>query len=134
MAAWCNKLGVAGVILKYRVPRGTGEPMDAFLDGQRAVSIVRSRAAEWGIDPQRIGMIGFSAGGHLVGATATNFEKRAYEPIDAIDKISCRPDFGVMAYSGYFMLKDAGGMPAHGNQRSAWEAGCRFDFPNLEHR
>src|SRR5436309_2024582 len=61
MAAWCNKLGVAGVILKYRVPRDNAQPMGAFLDGQRAVSVVRGRAAEWGIDPQRIGMIGFSA-------------------------------------------------------------------------
>src|SRR5207253_7309533 len=69
-------------------------------------SLVRSKAKEWGIDPKRIGMIGFSAGGHLVGSTCTNFEKRTYEPIDAVDQISCRPDFGVMAYSGYFKAKE----------------------------
>src|SRR5205814_10365228 len=61
---------------------------------------------EWGIDPKKIGMIGFSAGGHLVGSTATNFEKRTYDAIDEIDKVSCRPDFGIMAYSGYFKVKD----------------------------
>src|SRR5207253_8373877 len=69
-------------------------------------SLVRSKAKEWGIDPERIGMVGFSAGGHLVGATCTNFEKRAYDPADDIDKISCRPDFGIMLYSGYFKVKD----------------------------
>jgi acetyl esterase/lipase len=77
-----------------------------LLDAQRAVSLVRSRAAEWGIDPKRIGMVGFSAGGHLVLATATSFGKRTYEPIDAIDEVSCRPDFGVMCYSGYLKAKD----------------------------
>src|SRR5207253_6384998 len=65
-------------------------------------SLVRSKAKEWGIDPARIGMVGFSAGGHLVGATATAFEKRTYESIDDIDKVSCRPDFAIMLYSGYF--------------------------------
>jgi acetyl esterase/lipase len=62
---------------------------------------VRSRANEWGIDPQRIGMVGFSAGGHLALATATSFEQRKYEPIDDVDKASCRPDFAVLCYSGY---------------------------------
>ena len=59
-------------------------------DAQRAVSLVRSRASEWGIDPKRIGMIGFSAGGHLVVATATRFDKRTYDPVDEVDKVSCR--------------------------------------------
>ena len=70
------------------------------------MSLVRSKAREWGIDPARIGMVGFSAGGHLVGATATNFEKRTYDAIDDVDKVSCRPDFAVMLYSGYFKVKD----------------------------
>jgi acetyl esterase/lipase len=75
-----------------------------LLDAQRAVSLVRSRAAEWGIDPQRIGIVGFSAGGHLALATATSFDKRLYASIDAIDQVDCRPSFAVCCYSGY--LKD----------------------------
>jgi acetyl esterase/lipase len=114
VAAWLNSIGVTGVILKYRCPRRPGDvkgepPLGPLLDAQRAVSLVRSKAEEWGIDPKKIGMVGFSAGGHLVGATATNFDRRAYEPTDDIDKISCRPDFGVMLYSGYFQYKDKDG-------------------------
>src|SRR5437773_3135999 len=109
VAAWLNTLGVSGIILKYRVPRRPDEPKNQparrpLQDAQRAVSLVRSRAAEWGIDPKRIGIIGFSAGGHLAVATAAGFEKRAYEPQDDVDKASCRPDFAIAAYSGY--LKD----------------------------
>jgi acetyl esterase/lipase len=111
VANWLNSLGITGIILKYRVPRRPGDvrgepPLGPQLDAQRAVSLIRSRAAEWGIDPQRIGMVGFSAGGHLVLATATNFEKRTYEPIDAVDEVSCRPDFGILCYSGYLKAKD----------------------------
>jgi acetyl esterase/lipase len=111
VAAWLNSIGITGIILKYRVPRRPGDvkgepPLGPLLDAQRAVSLVRSRAAEWGIHPQRIGMVGFSAGGHLALATATRFEKREYEPIDAIDAVSCRPDFAVMCYSGYLKAKD----------------------------
>ena len=73
---------------------------------RRAISLVRSKAKEWNIDPKRIGMVGFSAGGHLVGSTCTRFEERTYEAIDDIDKISCRPDFGIMCYSGYFKVND----------------------------
>src|SRR3954466_6920310 len=76
VAAWLNSLGMTGIILKYRCPRRPGEakgepPLGPQLDAQRAVRVVRSRAAEWGIDPKRIGMVGFSAGGHLALATAT---------------------------------------------------------------
>ncbi|HKI36734.1 MAG TPA: alpha/beta hydrolase [Gemmataceae bacterium] len=111
VAEWLNSIGVTGIILKYRCPRRPGDvkgepPIGPLKDAQRAVSLVRSKAREWGLDPKRIGMIGFSAGGHLVGATATNFGKRSYEPIDDVDKISCRPDFGIMLYSGYFKVKD----------------------------
>jgi acetyl esterase/lipase len=109
VAAWLNSLGVTGIILKYRVPRRPdetkGEPARRPLqDAQRAVRLVRSNARDWGIDPHRIGMVGFSAGGHLVIATATGFEKQTYTPVDDVDKISCRPDFVVAVYSGY--LKD----------------------------
>ena len=102
---------MTGIILKYRCPRRPGEvkgepPLGPQLDAQRAVSLVRSRAAEWGIDPKRIGMVGFSAGGHLALATATGFAKRLYEPIDAVDEVSCRPDFAVLCYSGYLKAKD----------------------------
>jgi acetyl esterase/lipase len=115
IAAWLNGAGITGILLKYRCPRRTGDvkgepPLGPLKDAQRAVSLVRSRAAEWNLDPKKIGMVGFSAGGHLVGATATNFEARAYEALDDVDKISCRPDFGVMLYSGYFR-KDGGLSP-----------------------
>jgi acetyl esterase/lipase len=111
VAAWLNSIGVTGVILKYRVPRRPDEPKGEparrpLQDAQRAVSLVRRKAGDWGIDPQRIGMVGFSAGGHLVLATATEFEKRSYEPRDEIDRISCRPDFAIAVYSGYLKPKD----------------------------
>jgi acetyl esterase/lipase len=67
---------------------------------------VRSKAEEWGIDPRRIGMLGFSAGGHLAAWASTNFDKRIYEPIDAIDKVSCRPDFTVLIYPAYLQARD----------------------------
>lgn len=111
VAAWLNSIGMTGIIVKYRCPRREGDlkglpPLGPVKDAQRALSLVRSKAGEWGIDPQKIGMVGFSAGGHLVGAAATNFDKRTYEPIDGIDKVSCRPDFAVMLYSGYFKVND----------------------------
>src|SRR6185436_16684769 len=73
-------------------------------DAQRAVSLVRSKAAEWRID--KIGITGFSAGGHLAMSTATEFERRSYESIDDVDKLSCRPDFAIPVYSGYLKAKD----------------------------
>ena len=103
VARWLNSLGVTGIVLKYRVPRreGTkGPPPQALMDAQRALSLVRSKAKEWGLDPHRIGMLGFSAGGHLTAWAATNFDKRAYEPVDDLDKVSCRPDFAVLVYPG----------------------------------
>ena len=111
VAAWLRSHGVTGILLKYRVPRRPNEPKGEparrpLQDAQRAVRLVRSKAKEWGIDPKRIGMVGFSAGGHLAIATATSFEKRTYERIDDIDKVSCRPDFAIAAYSGYLKAKD----------------------------
>ncbi len=110
VAAWLNSQGMTGIILKYRCPRRPGDvkgepPLGPQLDAQRAMRIVRSRAAEWGIDPKRIGIVGFSAGGHLALATATNFGQGLYPPIDAIDEVSSRPDFAVMCYSGYLKVK-----------------------------
>lgn len=116
VAAWAVSVGITGIILKYRVPRRPDDPLfgqpamppprGPLLDAQRAVSLVRSRAAEWGIHPRRIGIAGFSAGGHLAVLTATRFEKRAYEKIDAADEASCRPDFAIGCYSGYLKDKD----------------------------
>jgi predicted amidohydrolase/acetyl esterase/lipase len=110
VAAWLNTLGITGVVLKYRVPRRPGEPErqpapGALLDAQRAISLVRSRAEEWGIDPRRIGVMGFSAGGHLALMTAISFEKRSYEPVDDVERSSCRPDFAVVAYPGYILAR-----------------------------
>jgi acetyl esterase/lipase len=111
VAAWLNSLGMTGILLKYRVPRRPddvkGEPARRPLqDAQRAIRLVRSKAQDWSIDPRRVGMVGFSAGGHLVMATATSFDKQTYEPMDDIDKISCRPDFAIPVYSGYLKAKD----------------------------
>lgn len=113
IAKWLNSIGVTGIILKYRCPRRPGDtpnlPPDGPLkDAQRAVSLVRSKASQWKLDPKKIGMVGFSAGGHLVGATATRFEQRTYKAVDAIDEVSCRPDFGVLCYSGYFKFNEQG--------------------------
>ncbi|MFN0055314.1 MAG: alpha/beta hydrolase [Planctomycetales bacterium] len=111
VAAWLASHGMTGIILKYRVPRRPddiqGEPARrALQDAQRAVSLVRSRAPEWKLHPDRIGMIGFSAGGHLAVATATSFDRRTYPARDAIDEVSCRPNFAIAAYSGYLKAKD----------------------------
>ena len=115
VAAWLNTLGITAVVLKYRVPRRTGEPEPLpapgpLLDAQRAISLVRSRAGDWGIDPQRIGIMGFSAGGHLAVLTAISFDKRTYEPIDVVDRSSCRPDFAVVAYPGYILARPGSSM------------------------
>jgi len=111
VATWLNSIGITGIILKYRVPRRPDEPKGEparrpLADAQRAVSLVRSRAGEWGINPERIGIVGFSAGGHLAIKKAKSFEKRTYEPVDDVDKISCRPDFAIPVYSGYLKAKD----------------------------
>jgi acetyl esterase/lipase len=112
VATWLNSIGVTGILLKYRVPRRPDRPKDqppigALQDAQRALSLVRSRASEWGIDPKRVGMLGFSAGGHLTAWAATNSDRRSYEPIDEADRQSCRPDFAVLIYPGGIQKKDA---------------------------
>ncbi|OWK34384.1 alpha/beta hydrolase [Fimbriiglobus ruber] len=110
VAAWLNSIGVTGIVLKYRVPRRASQPKDAppigaLQDAQRALSLVRSKADSLGIDPKRVGMLGFSAGGHLTAWTATNPDKRAYDPVDEADKQSCRPDFVVLVYPAYLTDK-----------------------------
>jgi len=79
----------------------------ALEDAQRAVGLVRFHAAEWHIDPHKIGVLGFSAGGHLVAAMSTHFEKRLYPVVDAADKESCRPDFAVAIYPGHLSIAAA---------------------------
>ncbi len=105
VAAWLNSIGVTAAVLKYRVPRREGTPRDqpppqALMDAQRGLSLVRSHAREWEIDPSRVGILGFSAGGHLVAWASTASEKRSYEPVDDADKLGCKPDFAVPIYPG----------------------------------
>lgn len=106
---WLNAKGISCVLLKYRVPGAGRFPKSgaypnsplALEDAQRTVGLVRSRAQEWGIDPHKIGVLGFSAGGHLVAAISTNYKKRLYAAVDAADAESCRPDFAVALYPGH---------------------------------
>ena len=110
---WLTSKGITCVLLKYRVPgegpyiRNQGpypeSPM-ALEDAQRTVGLVRFHAAEWHIDPHKIGVLGFSAGGHLVAAMSTHFEQRLYPAVDAADKESCRPDFAVALYPGHLSI------------------------------
>ncbi len=108
---WLTSKGITCVLLKYRVPgehlfpRSGAYPRSpmALEDAQRTVGLVRFHAAEWGIDPHKIGVLGFSAGGHLVAAVSTHFKRRLYRAVDAADKESCRPDFGVALYPGHML-------------------------------
>jgi acetyl esterase/lipase len=105
VARWLNSLGVSAFVLKYRVPRRPGQSKDeppphALADAQRALSLVRNKATVFDIDPERIGMLGFSAGGHLTAWTSTNFDQRGYDTVDDADRISCRPNFAVLIYPG----------------------------------
>lgn len=113
---WLTSKGITCVLLKYRVPsRGQyGAPNwgaypqspYALEDAQRTVGLVRYNAAKWHIDPHKIGVLGFSAGGHLVAAVSTHFKQRLYKAVDAADKESCRPDFGIALYPGHFWIDD----------------------------
>ncbi len=105
---WLNTIGVTCVLLKYRVPDSGPLPKSqaALQDAQRALGAVRAHAAEWKIDPNRIGVLGFSAGAHLAAALSTHFDQRLYDPIDAADRLSCRPDFAVIVYPGYLAIAE----------------------------
>ncbi len=105
---WLNSLGVTAVLLKYRVPKRAMQMPDnlaAIQDAQRAVSLTRQHAKEWGIDPERIGMLGFSAGGNLT-AWAALAAMRMYEPIDSADKLSAKPNFACLIYPAYLVDKE----------------------------
>ena len=96
IAAWLNDHGICGIVLEYRLP--AGRPFVPLLDAQRAIRKVRANAASWNIDPSRIGIIGFSAGGHLASTAATHFEDGDPAAAEAIDQVSCRPDFAILVY------------------------------------
>jgi acetyl esterase/lipase len=99
---WLNSVGVTGVLLKYRVPgRGEHKYTAPLQDAQRAIGMTRAHAKEWNIDPNRIGILGFSAGGHLAAAASTNYDTRTYPTLDDSDKQSCRPDFTILIYPAY---------------------------------
>jgi len=97
---WLNARGVTVFVLKYRLPaEGWGQRQDAPLqDAQRAMRVIRRDAAKYGIDPKRVGALGFSAGGHLCGSLTTRHAERTYAPVDAIDRLSARPDLSAMIY------------------------------------
>jgi acetyl esterase/lipase len=115
---WLTAKGITCVLLKYRVPNSGPTYHDdchcnvnpkaptALEDAQRTLGLVRLHAAEWRIDPHKIGVLGFSAGGHLVAAISVHFDKRLYAPIDAADKESCRPDFAIAIYPGHLSYGD----------------------------
>ncbi|QQP99099.1 alpha/beta hydrolase [Lysobacter enzymogenes] len=97
-ALWLQSIGVTAAVVYYRLPGDGWSPVSPFQDGQRAMRLMRARAAELGVDPQRIGVIGFSAGGNLAGITGTRFDAPLYPPLDAADRESARPDFLAMIY------------------------------------
>jgi acetyl esterase/lipase len=141
VAEWLNSIGVTGIVLKYRVPvpsptsvpRGPlapraddpaatplaereghrGTPEAPLQDVQRAISLVRSKASEWQIDPARIGVLGFSAGGNLAATACLQHASRKYDKMDDADSLSCRPDFGVLIYPGYLIDDDGNLKPEY---------------------
>ncbi len=98
VAAWLNSNGFTALVLKYRVP---GNRAGALQDVQRALSLARAHAAEWNVDAKRLGVMGFSAGGNLAAKASTLFDERSYQPFDAADRQSSRPDFAVLVYPAY---------------------------------
>ena len=115
---WLTSKGITCVLLKYRVPNSgaswdqscgcdrntrSSRPLE---DAQRAIGLVRLHAAEWRIDPRKIGVLGFSAGGHMVAAVSTHYQRRLYPAVDAADRLSCRPDFAVAIYPGHLHVAE----------------------------
>jgi acetyl esterase/lipase len=98
IAAWLNKNGYAAFVLQYRVPQ---KKEGALQDVQRALRIVRQNAAKYGIDKEKIGVMGFSAGGSLTARASTLFNKKTYSPVDEADSLSCRPSFAMLIYPAY---------------------------------
>jgi acetyl esterase/lipase len=133
---WLTSRGITCVLLKYRVPfsgpswdvekkrRVIPEVPTALQDAQRTIGLVRFHAAEWNIDPHKVGVIGFSAGGHVVAGVSTNFERRAYPNVDAADKESSRPDFALVLYPGHLW-----GNGDHGYTRGKETFELKSDLP-----
>lgn len=126
IAEFYNRKGMAAAVLKYRVPRRQGMPkhMAAWQDAQRAVRLVRSKATEWGINPEKIGVTGFSAGGHLTLMTATTSQTAAYPPLDDLDKVACHVNFAVPVYPAYVLQDGADG----GNKEKGNDSPMVADF------
>ncbi len=103
VAKWLNTLGITAVLVKYSTP---DKRTEAFHDGQRAIRLVRSHSKEWNIDPDRIGVIGFSAGGHLAARLSSDFNNESYSKIDDADLLSSRPDFSILMYPAYLDNKE----------------------------
>ncbi len=107
---WLTSRGITCVLSKYRVPCVKSGPYrdcrTALEDAQRTIGLVRFRAAQWRVDPHKIGVLGFSAGGHMVAALSTHFEKRLYPTVDAADTESCRPDFAIALYPGHLAVPE----------------------------
>jgi acetyl esterase/lipase len=110
IAQWLGKHGITGIVLEYRLPKGRS--FVPLLDAQRALRTVRARAAELKLDPQKIGIIGFSAGGHLASTAATHFDDGNAKADDPIERVSCRPDFAILVYPVVSM-----GPLSHGGSR-----------------
>lgn len=123
VAKWLTEAGITCVLLKYRVPHSgcywdertkshvtPGVPR-ALQDAQRAISTMRYHAGKFHLDPNRIGVMGFSAGGNLAVLSSTAFQRRAYEPVDEIDAVSCRPDFAIPVYPGHMTMEHKNKLP-----------------------
>lgn len=98
VAEWLNKIGITAIVLKYSVP---GKRAEALQDVQRAMGITRHNAKNWNIDPKKVGVLGFSAGGHLAAALCHSYDKRTYDAIDEADQLSCKPDFCMLIYPAW---------------------------------
>lgn len=105
---WLNSIGVTAALLKYRVPKRAGleKHIVPLQDAQRALGLLRSEAREWGLNQKRIGVLGFSAGGHLAATLSSNYSQRSYPQVDAADAASCRPDFTILIYPAYLTIKE----------------------------
>ena len=126
VAQWLNGRGITAIVLKYRVPARPGPDRwkAAVIDTQRALSLTREHANEWGLDPEKIGVLGFSAGGHAAAVSSSEIG-RQYEPVDQADELGCRPNFSLLIYPGYL---------AEGEQLSPLLAGAgRFPPTFLVH-
>ncbi len=109
VAHWLNTLGFVAAVLHYRVP---GKRDAAYQDAQRAMSVLRARSLEFGLDPHRVGVLGFSAGGHLAARLASGSGERTYAPVDAADQQPCLPDFALLVYPAYLIAEGETGRPA----------------------